>query len=108
MFRSEALRTRYIIRSEEPWPGDVHGSRHGSHIGKALARAAANQAAADGDLLNASLKAGYSPQEKPHASTVDRRVSLTDSLKAGREMAARTNGMGLAKSETKIVRNLKG
>ena len=43
---------------------------------------------------------------KPHASTVDRRVWLIDSLKAGREMAARTNGMSLAKSETEIVRNL--
>ena len=30
-----------------------------------------------------------------------------DSLKAGREMAARTNGMSLAKSEAEIVRNLK-
>ena len=39
-------------------------------------------------------------QEKPHASTVDRQVLLKDSLKAGREMAARTNEMGLARFET--------
>ena len=37
----------------------------------------------------------------------ERRVLFMDSLKAGREMAARTNGMGLARIETEIVRNLK-
>ena len=52
------------------------------------------------DLLNASLKASCSPQKKPHASTVARRVSLIDSLKAGREMAVLTNGISLARIET--------
>ena len=59
-------------------------------------------------LLSDPLKAHCSMQEKPHASTVDRRVLLKDSLKAGREMAARTNGMGLARIETEIVRKLDG
>ena len=52
------------------------------------------------DLLSAPLKASSSPQEKPHASTVDRRVSFMDSLIVEIEMAARTNGMDLAKCET--------
>ena len=90
MFRSEALRTRYIIRSEEPC------QRHRNPGGSRWA------------LLNASLKASCSPQEKPHASTVDRQVLLKDSLKAGREMAARTNGMSRARIETEIVRKLDG
>ena len=51
-------------------------------------------------LLNASLKASCSPQEKPHVSTVDRRVLFMDSLKVGREMVARTSGISLARSET--------
>lgn len=82
MFRSEALRTRYIIRSEEPWPEPPQTS--GSRC----------------DLLNASLKARRSPQEKPHASSVDRRVSLVDSLIVQVEMALLTVGMSLAKRET--------
>ena len=65
-------------------------------------------AAADCDLLNASLKASCSPQEKPHASTVDRRVSLMDSLIVEIEMVARTNGMGLARIETVSGNQLDG
>ena len=52
------------------------------------------------DLLNASLKARFSMQEKPHASPVDRRVSLMDSLIVRVEMALLTNGMRLARIET--------
>ena len=52
------------------------------------------------DLLNASLKASGSPQEKPHASTVDRRVALMDSLIVRVEMALLTVGMSRAKCET--------
>jgi len=52
-------------------------------------------------VLNASLKADCSPQEKPHASPVNRRVSLMDSLLVQIEMAARTNGMSLAHKSAK-------
>ena len=52
------------------------------------------------DLLTASLKASRSLQEKPHASTVDRRVALMDSLIAQVEMALLTNGMRLTSIET--------
>jgi len=82
MFRSEALRTRYINAQRRTWPEPPQTS--------------ASRLA----LLNASLKASSSPQEKPHASPVDRRVSLMDSLLVQIEMAARTNGMSLAKRET--------
>ncbi len=99
MVRSEALRTRYIIRSEEPWPIDVHGSQFGSHNGKALPEPPQTNGSRC-DLLNASLKARSSLQEKPHASAVDRRVSLMDSLIARVEMALLTIGMSLAKRET--------
>ena len=51
-------------------------------------------------LLNASLKARCSMQEKPHASTVDRQVLLKDSLIAQFEMALLTVGMSLARIET--------
>lgn len=99
MFRSEALRTRYIIRSEEPWPADVHGSPPRSHSGKAL-QEPPQTSASRWDLLSASLKAGSSLQEEPHASTVEGRVALMDSLIAQFEMALLTVGMGLAKCET--------
>jgi len=67
-----------------------------------LGQSSRKPASADGDLLNASLKASCSPQEKPHASPVDRRVSLMDSLKASREMAARPNGMDLARNQPRL------
>ncbi len=90
MFRSEALRTRYIIRSEEPWPEPPQTS--GSRC----------------DLLNASLKARYSMQEKPHASAVDRRVAFVDSLIAQVEMALLTVVMSLARIETDDGNKLDG
>ena len=99
MFRSEALRTRYIIPSEEPWPVDVHGSPRGSHIGKALPEQP-QTSGSRWDLLTAPLKASCSMQEKPYASMVDRRVSLMDSLIAQVEMALLTVGMSLARFET--------
>ena len=100
MFRSEALRTRYIIRSDGPWPIDVHGSRLGSHIGKALPEQP-QTSASRWALLSDPIKASCSPQEKPHASPVDRRVALMDSLIVQIEMAARTNGMSLAGNQPK-------
>jgi len=81
MFRSEALRTRYINAQRRTWPEPPQTS--------------ASRLA----LLNASLKASSSPQEKPHASPVDRRVSLMDSLIAQIEMALLTNGMSLARNQ---------
>ena len=107
MFRSEALRTRYIIRSEEPWPVDVHGSRHGSQCGKALPERPQIMRQPIG-LAKWLTQSPLLDARKPHASTVDRRDLLMDSLEAGREMAARTNGMGLARIETEIVRKLDG
>ena len=66
------------MRSEEPWPERPQTS------------------ASRWALLTATLKADCSPQEKPHASPVDRRVSLIDSLLVQIEMALLTNGMSLA------------
>ena len=82
MFRSEALRTRYI------------NAQRGN-----LARAAANQRQPMG-RAKCLTQSQLFTSKKPYARPVDRRASLMDSLIAQIEMAARTNGMSLAKSET--------
>ena len=52
------------------------------------------------DLLNAPLKTAVRVKKSHMRARVDRRVAQIDSLIAQIEMAARTNGMSLAKCET--------